>query len=227
MAEPVRAVLTDLEGAALPASFVTQTLGLLARERLADYIGQHAADPDIEDALDEAGRLLGGFCLKPEEASALLLRWMKQDRKATPLKLIQGLIWREAYEAGSLTSELYADVADCLKAWASAGLRLFVYSSNSELAQKLLLSRTSSGDLTPLFEAFFDTTIGQKIEPASYRAISDRLALPCESILVLSSNEDELDAARTAGLATVKIAREEHADSRHPVCLDFASLKLG
>jgi enolase-phosphatase E1 len=222
----VRAVLIDLEGAALPASYLTETLAPLARERLPAYIAQHACDPEVEDALDEAGRLLGGFCLKPEEASALLLRWMKQDRKATPLKFIQGLIWQEAYEAG-LVSELYADVADCLATWASAGLRLCVYSSNSELAQKLLLSNTPSGDLTPLFEAFFDTTMGQKIEPASYRAIGERLALPLGSILVLSGNEEELDAARSAGLATTRIAREDAADSAHPVCPDFPSLKLG
>jgi enolase-phosphatase E1 len=38
--------------------------------------------PDVEDALEETGRLLGGFDLKLEEAEALLLRWMKQNRKA-------------------------------------------------------------------------------------------------------------------------------------------------
>ncbi|HUI22386.1 MAG TPA: acireductone synthase [Methylocella sp.] len=227
MTEPVRAVLTDLEGAAMPTAFMTETLAPLARERLGGFIAQHASDPDVEDALDEAGRLLGGFNLKAEEAAALLLRWMKQERKATPLKFIQGLIWQEAYETGSIKGELYPDVADCLKSWAATGLRLFVYSSNSELAQKLLLSHTPSGDLTALFEGFFDTSIGQKIEPASYRVICGRLALPCESILVLSDNEEELDAAQSAGLTTTRIAREGRVDSRHPVCPDFPSLNLG
>jgi enolase-phosphatase E1 len=227
MTEPVRAVLTDLEGAAVPMAFLTETLTPLARERLGSYITQHASDPDVEDALEETGRLLGGFDLKLEEAEALLLRWMKQDRKATPLKTIQGLIWRDVYETGAIKGELYPDVADCLRSWASAGLRLFVYSSNSELAQRLLLRHTSFGDLTSLFENFFDTSIGPKIEPASYRAICERLALPAGSVLVLSDNEEELDAAQSAGLATIRIVREGRADSRHPVCLDFPSLNLG
>jgi enolase-phosphatase E1 len=222
MTEPVRAVLTDLEGVIVPSSFMTTTLAPLARERLGAFIAEHASDPEVEDALEETGRLLGGFDLKLDEAEALLLRWMKQDRKATPLKLIQGLIWQEAFESGAIGRELYPDVPESLRKWADAGHRLFVYSSNSALAQKLLL-----GDLASLFEGFFDTSIGPKIEPASYRAISESLALPARSILVLSENEEELDAARSEGLATARIGREGRVDSRHKVAPDLSSLSLG
>jgi enolase-phosphatase E1 len=93
MTEPVRAILMDLEGAAVPMTFMTETLTPLASKQLGGYIAQHASDPEVEDALEEAGRLMGGFSLKLEEAEALLLRWMKQGRRATPLKIIQGLIW--------------------------------------------------------------------------------------------------------------------------------------
>lgn len=226
MNEQVRAVLIELEGAAVPMAFVTGTLTPLAQARLAAFIAEHASDPDVEDALEETGRLLGGFDLKLEEAEALLLRWMKQNRKATPLKTIQGLIWRESYEAGSIKSELYPDVAESLRSWASSGRRLFVYSSNSRLAQQLMLSHSASGDLTSLFEEFFDTSIGQKIEPASYRAICERLDLPSGSVLALSGDGEELDAAQSAGLATTLIAREGPAASRHAVSPDFASLNL-
>jgi enolase-phosphatase E1 len=227
MTEPVRAILTDLEGTAIPMSFMTGTLIPLVRDRLGSYIAQHAEDADVEDALWEAGRLMGGFQLKPAEAEALLLRWMKQDRKTTPLKIIQGLIWQEGYDAGQLGSEIYPDVADSLKAWSAAGLRLFVYSSNSELAQKLILSHAPSGDLTSLFEGFFDTSAGQKIEPASYEAICRKLELPAASILVVCDNEEELDTAKSVGMATARIAREGNVKSRHPVVPDFPSLKLG
>jgi enolase-phosphatase E1 len=222
MTDAVRAILTDLEGVAVPLSFMRATLAPLARERLGAFIAQHASDPDVEDALEETGRLLGGFDLKLEEAEALLLRWMKQDRKATPLKLIQGLIWEEALQDGAIRRELYPDAPESLRKWADAGLRLFAYSSNSALAQKLLL-----GDLASLFEGFFDTSIGPKIEPASYRAISERLALPARSILVLSEDEEELDAARSAGLATTRLAREGRVDSQHRVAPDLPSLNLG
>jgi enolase-phosphatase E1 len=226
MTEPVRAVLTDLEGTAIPMSFMNGTLIPFARERLGSFIAQHAEEADVEDALDETGRLMGGYQLKPAEAEALLLRWMKQDRKATPLKILQGLIWQEGYDAGQIRSEIYPDVADSLKAWSAAGLRLFVYSSNSELAQKLILSHAPSGDLTSLFEGFFDTTAGQKIEPASYEAICKKLELPAASILVVCDNEEELDTAKSAGMATARIVREGNAKSRHPAVPDFPSLKL-
>jgi enolase-phosphatase E1 len=165
--------------------------------------------------------------LKPAEAEALLLRWMKQDRKATPLKILQGLIWQEGYDAGQIRSEIYPDVADSLKAWSAAGVRLFVYSSNSELAQRLILSHAPSGDLTSLFEGFLDTTAGQKIEPASYEAICRKLDLPAASVLVICDNEEELDTAKGVGMATARIVRSGSVKSLHPVCPDFPSVKLG
>jgi enolase-phosphatase E1 len=227
MSEPVRAVLVDLEGVLLPMAFMTETLIPLAARRLGGYIVEHAEDEEVEEALEETGRLMGGYELDPTQAESLLLRWMKQGRKATPLKILQGLVWREAYENDALDGALYADVVDRLKSWAASGLRLFVYSSSSQAAQKLLLTRCASENLTGLFEDFFDTTLGQKIEPGSYRDICERLGLPAESILVLSENEEELDAARTAGLATIRIARDGSVESSHEVGPDLASLNIG
>jgi enolase-phosphatase E1 len=218
----VRAVLLEVEGVATPTSFITQALEPLVRERLRPYIAAHAEDLEIEEALEETGRLMGGFDLKPEEAAALLWRWMLQGRKATPLKTIQGRIWQEGFEAGALTGELHADVAGALETWVSSGLRLFGYSSASALGQKLLF-----GDLADLFEGFFDTSVGQKMEPASYRAISERLDLPGGSIIVVANNEEELEAARAAGLATAFISPDGGSLGGHPAYPDLASLKLG
>jgi enolase-phosphatase E1 len=225
MSEKLRAVLIELDGVALPAAFATETLTPLTQERLGAFLAGHASDPDVEEALEEAGRLMGGFDLQPGQAEPLLLRWLKQKRKATPLKTIQGLILQEAYAEGAIKSELYPDVAASLQSWASVGLRLFVYSSHSRLAQQLLLSQSASGDLASLCEAFFDTSVGQKNEPTSYRGICERLALPPASVLVLSGDEEELDAARSMGLATTFIAREG-GDSQHPAHPDLASLVL-
>jgi enolase-phosphatase E1 len=224
--EPIRAIVIDLEGAALPMSFLTGTLTPLAREKLGAFIAAHAEEEEIEEALEETGRLMGGFDLKPSEAEALLLRWMKQDRKATPLKFLQGRIWREAQAAGVLQVEFYEDAAAALRTWAAAGLRLFVYSSQSQEAQTMLLAHTPYGDLTGLFEGFFDTTLGQKTEPGSYRDLAERLALPGGAILVLSGNEEELDAAQSAGLATARVMREAGEKSAHAESPDFASLQF-
>lgn len=221
----VRAILTDIEGAAGPLSFLKDTLLPYAREQLGAFIAEHAEDEDIEEALEEAGRLMGGFSLKPVEAEALLQRWMKQGRNPTPLKIIQGRIWQQGYEAGAFTAEIFPDVAPSLGAWKDAGIRVFTYSSSSELAQKLWLGSAGS-ELAEVFEGFFDTRVGQKLEEESYKAIAEQLALPAAEILVLSGNADELDAAKAAGLATALIAREGDGGGTHPVAADFAAVTL-
>lgn len=223
----VRAVLVELEGAAMPQAFLSETLVPYSRERIGSYLSAHWDDDEVDEAIEEAGRLFGGFTLKQPEADALLQRWIKQDRKATPLKVIQGLIWQEGYAAGALKSEIYPDVADALRAWSAAGARLFVYSSSSELAQKTILAAAPGGDLTPLFEGFLDTVTGQKIEPGSYTAICEQLGLPPAQVLLLSANEEELDAARGIGLATAFIARDGGAAGTHPTVADFAALRIG
>ena len=100
MSEPLRAVLIDIEGVVLPMAFMTETLMPLATQRLGSYIVEHAEDEEVEEALEETGRLMGGYDLEPAQAESLLLRWMKQGRKATPLKILQGLVWQEAYDSG-------------------------------------------------------------------------------------------------------------------------------
>lgn len=221
----VRAIVTDIEGAAGPLDFLKETLLPYARDRLGPFLAANAEDEEIEEALDEAGRLMGGFALKIDEAAALLQRWMKQGRSPTPLKIIQGRIWQEGYASGALKAELYADAAPALAAWKAEGLRLATYSSSSELAQKLWLG-SAGGDAASLFETFLDTRVGQKVEEESYKVIVEQLALPAAQILILSGNTDELDAARAAGLATLRIARDGGDGGAHPAVADFASVHL-
>jgi enolase-phosphatase E1 len=222
----VSVILTGIEGTAGPQRFMEETLLPYARERLGSFLAANAEDEEIEEALEEAGRLMGGFSLEIREAEALLQRWMKQGRNPTPLKIIQGRIWKEGYESGAFKAELYADVAPSLQTWKAAGMRLFTYSSSSELAQKLWFE-TAGGDVAALFDGFFDTRVGQKIEEESYKAIAEQLGLPPADILVLGENTDELDAAKTAGLVTTRIARQDGESGKHPVASDFASLQLG
>ena len=75
MGEPIRAIVIDLEGAALPMSFLTGTLTPLAREKLGAFIAAHAEEEEIEEALEETGRLMGGLRFEAERgggASAAL-----------------------------------------------------------------------------------------------------------------------------------------------------------
>jgi enolase-phosphatase E1 len=167
-----RAIVTDIEGTTTPLVFVHEVLFPYARERLASFVNANGSVPEVAAALADA-RALGNCEGADEEATiALLLSWMAEDRKAGPLKLLQGLIWREGYEKGVLKGEVYADAAAHLREWHRRSLRLFVYSSGSEEAQRLIFGHSDKGDLARLFEGFFDTRIGAKVETASYAAIA-------------------------------------------------------
>jgi enolase-phosphatase E1 len=226
MTEHIRAVVIDIEGTAAPVTFVTEVLFPFARARLDWYLETHADDPIVVEALTEAGSLVDAGPLSPQAAAALFRTWMDEDRKATPLKTIQGLIWEEGYADGAIRGELYSEVPDRLAAWAAAGKRLFIYSSGSERAQRLLFGHTADGDLTPLFEGFFDTRIGPKTSPSSYGAILDRIRLPGDAVIFLSDSEAELDAAAAAGLRTARLARDGAVESRHAVHRDFLTIGI-
>ena len=68
--------------------------------------------------------------------------------------------------------------------------------------------------------------MGQNTEEEAYKAIAQEIGLAPAQILVLSGNVDELDAAASAGLATVRIARDGGDSGRHPAAADLASVIL-
>ena len=211
----VEAVLTDIEGTVTPVSAVRDVLFPYARSRLQDFVAAHGAEPEVAEALAQAR------ALEPEaDPVASLQRWSDLDEKVTPLKTIQGLIWREGYAAGELVAEFYPDAPECLAFWKREGLPLFVYSSGSEEAQRGIFGHSQEGDLTGLFGGFFDTRIGPKRDAASYSAIAGEIGLPTGLILFLSDIEAELDAAAAAGFRTCQVVREEDGtvpSTRHPV----------
>jgi len=208
-----RAVVTDIEGTTTSLSFVKDVLFPYARRELAAFLARRGADPEVREVLSEV----------PGEPLATLLAWMDEDRKATPLKTLQGWLWADGYVSGELRGHVYDDVPAVLRAWRERGLRLFVYSSGSVAAQKLLFGHSVHGDLATLFEGFFDTTTGPKTEPESYRRIASSIGLAPDEILFLSDAQRELDAARDAGLRTTGFEREGTTPVRgHPLARVFA-----
>jgi len=195
----VHAIVTDIEGTTSSIAFVHEVLFPYARSRLDAFAAAHPAE--AAPLVAEAGGL------------ATLHRWMDEDRKATPLKTLQGLIWREGYLSGDLKGHVYPDAAKSLRRWRAQGLTLAVYSSGSEAAQKLLFGHSVAGDLSPLFSAWFDTRVGAKAESASYAAIAVALGRAPVEILFLSDMTPEIVAARAAGLQAVRLVRD---DSRAP-----------
>jgi enolase-phosphatase E1 len=191
-----RAILTDIEGTTSSIAFVAETLFPYARDHLPAYVAAHEAElaPILADV--------------PGDPVATLLAWIDEDRKATSLKEIQGRIWAEGYAAGAFRGHVYADAAAALRRWHAEGIGLYVYSSGSIAAQKLIFGHSDQGDLTPLFSGWFDTTSGAKREAASYARIAEAIGLPPGEILFLSDVTAETDAAESAGLRTCLVSRD-------------------
>nr|WP_025294624.1 acireductone synthase [Sphingomonas sanxanigenens] len=194
-----RAVLTDIEGTTSSIAFVADTLFPYARERMAGYVAANAAAvaPILADVPGE----------NIPAKLATLAAWMDIDAKETPLKALQGMIWADGYADGALKGHVYADAAEGLRRWKAAGLNLYVYSSGSIAAQKLIFGHSIEGDLTPLFSGYFDTTTGPKRETKSYARIADAIGLPAADILFLSDMPAEIAAARAAGMAAILVDR--------------------
>jgi enolase-phosphatase E1 len=223
----IKAVVTDIEGTTSALSFVKDILFPYARTRLADFVRAHRHEPAVRAQLEEARRL-SGETLDDEQLIAQLIRWSDQDRKLTPLKALQGMIWEQGYRKGELRGHIHEDAVRRLRQWHERGLRLYVFSSGSVQAQRLLFGHSDAGDLTPLFSGYFDTTIGAKREAESYRRIAATIGLAPVEILFLSDVREELDAARAAGLETCWLVREgaAPADPAHPVAHDFDRIGL-
>ena len=109
---------------------------------------------------------------------AQLERWSDADRKVTPLKALQGMVWAGGYASGELVAHLYDDAIAALQRWADARMPVYVYSSGSIAAQKLYFSHTRAGDLTAGLAGYFDTTTGPKRDPESYRRIASTIGRP-------------------------------------------------
>jgi enolase-phosphatase E1 len=62
-----------------------------------------------------------------------------------------------------------------------------------------------------LIDAFFDTRVGPKTSPESYRHIADALKMPTRELLFLSDVTAELSAARIAGAHVTLVVRPGNA----------------
>jgi len=222
----IQAVVTDIEGTTSSLAFVKDVLFPYARRCIPDFVRNHEAE--LGSIRSEIEAIVGQQNLSSSQIVRILLQWMDEDRKITPLKSLQGMIWKTGYESGELQSHVYEDAVRGLRRWHASGLRLYVYSSGSVAAQKLLFAHTPYGDLLPLFSGYFDTTTGPKLEPLSYARIAGSLDLAPRSIVFLSDHTGETRAAAAAGLQTIVLAREgvEVNTTECPIARSFDEIVL-
>jgi enolase-phosphatase E1 len=221
-----RIILLDIEGTTTPKEFVYQTLFPYARRHVHEYLLQHLGDRWLRltmDALQEQNAADTAANLDPPLWSNALpinstvsyVHWlMDRDSKLTELKDLQGKMFVEGYESRLLCGEMYADVRPAFERWTKQGRVICIFSSGSVLAQKLLFTHSTAGDLTPFIRAYFDTTSGAKREAISYRSIAKELKSPPKQILFVSDRAEELAAARTAGIGTLLCLRPGESDPK-------------
>jgi enolase-phosphatase E1 len=224
----IQHILLDIEGTTCPVNYVSEVLFPYAKTHLLAYLKEHESEASQraliaevqshwqQDSSPEARRLAHAVhqsrikTRTPEsspltsEEACIYLQWLiQQDRKSTPLKELQGLIWEQGYRQRELIAPLFADVPPVLQRWHRQGLALSVYSSGSVQAQKLLYAHTNVGDLTSLFQSWFDTRTGPKNDASSYSLIAQQLQTKPRNILFISDSPAELIAARGAELIPV------------------------
>ncbi len=205
----IKCILMDIEGTTTSVSFVYDVLfpyfiANIDKLLLNDSIEVVAAFAQVDAIVKSEG----GIDLKSrQDGINQLVRWCKEDRKVTPLKFLQGVIWEEGYLAGTLVSHVYDDVPHSLKEWYDNNIELAIFSSGSVEAQKLIFKFANQGDLSSYISAYFDTVTGPKREASTYKLIADKLKLPTTSILFLSDIREELMAADTVGMKTIQLVR--------------------
>lgn len=210
----MRHVLLDIEGTTTSISFVYDVLFPYAAKRLPTFIPERWSDPAVAKACDLvlADATGAEHGLEPQDAVlAVLRRQMAGDVKASGLKTLQGLVWKEGYESGAVKGHLYADVQPALERWRAAGVPVAIYSSGSVLAQQLLFRHSMAGDLTPLLAGHYDTTSGPKREAASYQTIAAAWKVAPSDILFGTDQPAEAEAARAAGCQAVLLMRPGNA----------------
>lgn len=222
--QPVKVILTDIEGTTSSISFVADELFPYFREHIRELLEwKHL--PAVQEAFAETVRLAkeedGETIADDEQILAKLHQWSVEDRKITPLKTLQGVLWDTGYRNGSLKGHVYADVPGQLKAWKESGLQLAVFSSGSVPAQKLIFGFSVAGDLTPYFSAYFDTKTGGKREAATYAKIAEIMHVAPGEILFLSDIKEELEAAKESGLQTIQLLREDKQAEWPFTAVDF------
>lgn len=225
----IRYILTDIEGTTTSVKFVYDVLFPYFREHIGE-LRQMTTQPEVQLAFKQTVELAAS--LENKKLSSIddiintLHRWSQEDRKITPLKSVQGILWTKGYESGEILGHVYVDVQPALEKWKSHGLQMGVFSSGSIAAQKLIFGYSEAGDLTPFFSNYFDTTTGGKRETETYSKIASELGLSVDEILFLSDIVEELEAADQCGMQTVQLVRPGTPVNWPNTAVDFSAIEI-
>ena len=230
-------LLLDIEGCTTAISFVKDVLFPYVIEHAEGYIAKNLG-ADEQEGLSKSLKA----DLKPEQifelggdssSPAATVKYMVQnDLKVASLKSLQGKMWKDGYKNGTLKGHVYEDFVPMLEWMERRGVKVYIYSSGSVQAQKLLFGNSIAGDLTKHFAGHFDiTTSGNKKLSSSYINISKHLGIPPSDIVFCSDAVAELEAAEEAGIGkcvmTIRPGNaplSKEASKKHPQVFSLLQL---
>jgi len=232
-----KAILLDIEGTVTPISFVKDVLFPFSIENVEHFLRENTKD---QVRTDQAlmNRLIYELVEIYNEETTQdtkeirkidtsndnidciirqlvpnIKKWIKLDKKLTPLKTLQGLIWEKGYADGRLRSYVYDDVVKTIFSpeFSASKIPIYIFSSGSVRAQQLLFAHTQHGDQTTKLTGYFDTAVGAKSEPGSYTKIAQTIGASAANILFLTDVEVEAFAALDVGFRVQIVVREGNA----------------
>lgn len=224
MDSQVKYILSDIEGTTSSISFVVDELFPYFREHIQE-LPKMAMVSEVKESFAQVISLVkeekGKNITTTEEVIAYLDQWSREDRKVTPLKTLQGFVWKKAYEEGAIKGHVFDDVPTCFNKWRANGLKIGIFSSGSIHAQKLLFQFSCFGDLSKHLSNYFDTKTGAKRDAATYKLIAEILDLQPNQILFLSDIKEELMAADEIGYQTIQLVRPGTTSAWHNTVRSF------
>ncbi|MFT5235044.1 MAG: enolase-phosphatase E1 [Shewanella sp.] len=208
----IRAIVVDTAGTTTDLNFIKDTLFAYSVKALPDFLKENQSNVLVDNCICD----VRDIALEPDadldRVVEILQQWVEEDRKATPLKTLQGLIWKQGYARGEFTGHIFPDFIEAIERIKQNNMRIYSFSSGSAEAQKLLFSHSDAGDLTPHFDGHFDTRTGNKLFKQAYCNIINTISLSPKQVLFISDVVEELKAAEEAGMRTMQMVRS--ADQR-------------
>lgn len=229
------AIVTDIEGTTSSIRFIKDVLLVYAEQFLPGYIRKHKDERDVARQLRSISDKTGIIMKDTEGLIACLQQWMRDGNPVAELNALQTMVWEQGYDNGEFQAHVYSDVPEKLREWRDQDINLYAYGETSEKAQRLYFRYSSRGDLRLMFAGYFDAILGNRQEADSYRNLAAGVALDPSRMLYISDTEAELEAAREAGMYTVRVTRLQETNglpdtvvqSGHPVVADFSEIDPG
>lgn len=98
--ENVKYILTDIEGTTTSVKFVYDVLFPYFRSHigeLRDLVAQDSVQTAFRQTVESAASLENKKLNSVDDIINTLYRWSEEDRKITPLKTVQGILWEKGY----------------------------------------------------------------------------------------------------------------------------------